>query len=244
MSRDVMTDNPDLRSFTEALDETLGEKLIAIIEYGLMSRTGDGEDPSTPHNLLVLVDRVGSDVTTAIRAPLARMNKKLKLEPTLFSEQSFLSSLDVFPVEAHEIKSSYRVILGKDVVADAEIHDGHLRHQLEFELRSKKLYLVGQLMHQNEDSDAVGGTLMATLDSVLLLGQYYLRLIGKEVVSNRGSLVQELTEALKVSPETLSALEEVSRGERKVGSSEKARLVWGFLSAMDALIEAVDGLSD
>lgn len=242
MPRTVNTASPVLREFSEELDRALGDELIALVQYG-PSCAGPAQlsDWKGTVNLLVLCRQVGPRITTAIRAPLARARKRLDVVPVLFSQDEFLSSLDVFPVEAGEIRRQYHVLLGEDVVARGEVTMTHLRHQLEFELRSKKLLLLSHLMREEETAAIIGQTVMAFHEALLTLGRHYLFLKGKEVVADGATLASLLALDPGIPAELLARLTEIAAGKRPA-ADEKPRLVWDFLQAVDRLAEAVDKL--
>jgi hypothetical protein len=239
----VNTENPVLREFAEELDRSLSDALVAVVQYGpscgglAASAAWKGSV-----NLLILCRSVVPSTVKAIRAPLARARKKLDLVPVLFSREEFLSSLDVFPVEASEIRRQYRLLLGEDVVADGLVTMKHLRHQLEFELRSKKLLLLSHLMREDESATVVGQTVMAFHESLVNLGRYYLALKGKDVVADDAALTGLLAADPGIPAELLARLAEIAGGKRRPSAEEKPRLVWDFLQAVDRLTEAADKL--
>ncbi len=118
----------------------------------------------------------------------------------------------------------------------------HLRHQLEFELRSKKLLLLSHLMREDETSAVVGQTVMAFHQSLLTLGRYYLVLKGKDIVLDGAALSTMLATDPGIPLELLARLSDIADGKRRPATDEKARLVWDFLQAVDRLTAAADKL--
>lgn len=239
----VNTESTVLREFAEELSRGLGENLVALVQYGpSCGKLAGPAEWKGPVNLLLLCRTVGREVTAAVRTPLARARKKLDLVPVLFTREEFLSSLDVFPVEAGEIRRQYLVLLGEDVVASGHVTMHHLRHQLEFELRSKKLLLLSQLMREDETAAVVGQTVMAFHESLLTLSRYYLTLKGKMIVSDGPALADMLAIDPGIPAGLLARLAEIASGQRRATADEKPRLVWDFLHAVDRLTEATDKL--
>lgn len=67
--------------------------------------------------------------------------KKLKDPPLIFTEDEILNAVDIFPVEFLNIKKHHKLLEGKDIFDTIEISKMDLRHQLEFEFRSKLIHL-------------------------------------------------------------------------------------------------------
>jgi hypothetical protein len=70
-----------------------------------------------------------------------RAGRKENLVPVFWTERELKASSDVFPVEFTDLKECNKVLYGRNVVAEIIVDGKNLRHQLEFELRSKLLRL-------------------------------------------------------------------------------------------------------
>jgi len=107
----------------EKLTDILGSNLVALVQY----HTGDET------RLLAVCNHI--DLTTL------RSIKPLKEVPLVMTKEELTDGVDVFPIEFLNIKQHYKVLHGKDCLADITISKKHLRHQLEFEFRSKLIHL-------------------------------------------------------------------------------------------------------
>ena len=107
----------------EKLTDILGSNLVALVQY----HTGDET------RLLAVCNHI--DFTTL------QSIKPLKEVPLVMTKEELTDGIDVFPIEFLNIKQNYEVLHGEDCLADITISKIHLRHQLEFEFRSKLIHL-------------------------------------------------------------------------------------------------------
>ncbi|NOR49201.1 MAG: hypothetical protein GQ533_14365 [Methanosarcinaceae archaeon] len=105
------------------LTDILGSNLVALVQY----HTGDEA------RLLAVCNNI--DFTTL------QSIKPLKEVPLVMTKEELTDGIDVFPIEFLNIKQHYEVLHGEDCLADITISKKHLRHQLEFEFRSKLIHL-------------------------------------------------------------------------------------------------------
>lgn len=110
------------------LTDILGSNLVALVQY----HTGDKTQ------LLAVCNNI--DFTTL------RSLKPLKEVPLVMTKEELTDGVDVFPIEFLNIKQNYEVLHGEDCLADITISKKHLRHQLEFEFRSKLIHLRGEYL--------------------------------------------------------------------------------------------------
>ena len=64
--------------------------------------------------------------------------------PVYFTVAELQTAADVFPIEFHQMEKARQVLYGTDVLAGLKISDAYLRHQVEYELRSKLMLLRRQ----------------------------------------------------------------------------------------------------
>jgi len=105
------------------IKEMLGENLVTLAEY----YTGDEK------SLLVVCSALDFDVLQKL--------KQLKEVPFVFTKEEITDGVDVFPIEFLNIRQHHKILYGEDFLKDIEISKKLLRHQLEFEFRSKLVHL-------------------------------------------------------------------------------------------------------
>ncbi|KCZ71670.1 hypothetical protein ANME2D_02406 [Candidatus Methanoperedens nitroreducens] len=142
---------------TEKIKEILGENLVALVEY----YTGDEK------NILAVCNSLDSDTL--------RRLKQLKEIPLVLTKEELTGGVDVFPIEFLNIKQHHKILSGEDFLKDVVISKKHLRHQLEFEFRSKLIHLREEyLQFKDKDLEDLIISALPTL-APIIGGLIYLR---------------------------------------------------------------------
>ncbi|MFA6028398.1 MAG: nucleotidyltransferase domain-containing protein [Elusimicrobiota bacterium] len=147
-----------LEPVAAALREALKEDLAALVLYGSAAR-GKHAEGSDVNLLVVLKDSALDAVERAARVLAGE--KTLKLRPVFMTEEELARSGDVFPLEYRDILAGYDVLHGADPLKGLRVDTGNLRHQLEFELRSKLMRLRSEWPALRSDPKALKAALAA-----------------------------------------------------------------------------------
>lgn len=107
----------------EEIKKILGENLVTLAEYN------NGDET----RCLAICNNLDFKTLTDL--------KKVDIIPMVFTKDEIKNAVDVFPVEFLNIKKRRIILYGEDIFKDIEISKEKLRHQLEFELRSKLIHL-------------------------------------------------------------------------------------------------------
>ena len=130
----------ELEKFTEELKESLKEKLVSVALYGSATK-GEHIPKKSDLNVLVILKQVSLNAISQNLKLIRRVRSKANINPVFWSEEEITGARDVFPVEFEDIKANHKIIYGTDPFGNLAITNRNLRHQLEFELRSKLLRL-------------------------------------------------------------------------------------------------------
>ncbi|MBI5573723.1 MAG: hypothetical protein HY919_04115 [Elusimicrobia bacterium] len=129
-----------LDGFCDGLRSSLGEDLVSVILYGSAVKS-ENISKQSDVNIMVVVKKFSLECLSSIEKIISRAERKADINPVFWTEDELKNSVDVFPIEFTDIKESYRVLYGRDIISEISIDTKNLRHQLEFELRSKLLRL-------------------------------------------------------------------------------------------------------
>lgn len=116
----------------EKLENQLGKHLVSIVET------------HHPMQILIVVESLDLEVIDLVKS-----SWKEKQLPLLFSLKELRGAKDVFSVDFLSMQSDYTLLYGTDPFKGLKVLKKDVRHQLEFELRSKLIvlrekYLSGQ----------------------------------------------------------------------------------------------------
>jgi predicted nucleotidyltransferase len=134
------SDSKALDRLVEDLRAGHGDNLASIVLYG-SAASGDQIGRRSDHNLLVVLKRIASE---DLRLSHNAMRDWLKLGepmPVYFTVEELKRAADVFPIEFLQMEKARKVLFGRDPFEFVEISPANLRHQTEYELRTKLIQL-------------------------------------------------------------------------------------------------------
>lgn len=127
-------------SFLDDLKATHGKNLASVILYG-SAAAGDFIPQSSDYNLLIALHKITPQDLRQSNAVMREWTRLGYHVPVYFTVDELQTASDVFPIEFHNMERARKVLYGTDVLANIEISDEFLRHQTEYELRSKLIRL-------------------------------------------------------------------------------------------------------
>lgn len=125
------------------LRSTHGKNLVSVTLYG-SAAAGDFTPRYSDYNLLVALDKITPKDLRQAHACVREWRKMGHPVPVYFTVSELKNAADVFPIEFHQLQVAHKVLYGKDVLSGLKVSDRFLRHQAEYELRSKLLLLRRQ----------------------------------------------------------------------------------------------------
>ncbi|HEY0458481.1 MAG TPA: hypothetical protein VGC97_04965 [Pyrinomonadaceae bacterium] len=148
-------------AFLDDLKAAHGRNLASVILYG-SAAAGDFIPQASDFNLLIALRKITPKDLRNSHAVMREWTRLGYHVPVYFTVDELKTAADVFPIEFRNMERARKVLYGEDVLADVEISDENLRHQTEYELRSKLIRLrrayipasvaVGDLMNLMAES--------------------------------------------------------------------------------------------
>jgi hypothetical protein len=117
----------------EEIKRVLGENLVTLTEYN------NGDET----RCLVICNNLDFKTLNDL--------KNVDIIPMVFTKDEIKNAVDVFPVEFLNIKRHHKMLYGEDIFKDIDVSKEKLRHQLEFEFRSKLIHLRQSYIKSNVD---------------------------------------------------------------------------------------------
>ena len=127
-------------AFIDDLKATHGKNLASVILYG-SAAAGDFVPNHSDFNLLIALHRIAPEDLRNAHASIREWHRLGHPVPVYFTVSELQNAADVFPIEFHQMEVARRVLYGTDVLEGLKISDAFLRHQTEYELRSKLILL-------------------------------------------------------------------------------------------------------
>src|SRR6266705_1421571 len=156
-----------------------GENLASVVLYGSIA-AGDQIELRSDHNLLIVLNRITSDDLRLAQAPMRRWQSLGQPIPVYFTVQELQDAADVFPIEFLQMEKARRVLYGGDPFEFVQISRANLRHQTEYELRTKLIRLRRLYIPASVSVEKLSALMSDSLASFAALFGGLLILLGQE----------------------------------------------------------------
>ena len=227
-----------LESFRDEISVVYPE-LVSLIAYG--SAVGEHfQDKVSDVNLILVLPKVDAEVLERGAEVLRRHWQKSRILPVLFSEQELRDSLDVFAVEFSDIRERHLVLKGMDIFESVMIPGTWLRHQCEFELRTKMLALRQGFLECHGRDKELGALMVRVYSGVLPLGRSMLRLGGEVPPHSPIDLIEALARRYQFPVQPWLEVLALKQGHRGEAARPAAALYREFLGSLDAVVKRVN----
>lgn len=177
-----------LQPFVEDLKMTHGSNLVSVILYG-SAAAGDFVRGHSDYNILVALNKITPKDLRESHACVREWHKLGHPVPVYFTASEIKNAADVFPIEFHQMQVAHKVLFGKDVLDGLDVNDRFLRHQIEYELRSKLLLLRRQYIPASASVEGMKRLMAESLASFSALFRALLLLKGVPAPSTKHEIV-------------------------------------------------------
>lgn len=164
-------------AFIDDVRFTHGRNLAAIILYG-SAAAGDFIPKRSDYNILIALNKITPADLRNAHSCMREWNRMGHPVPVYFTVSELQNAADVFPIEFHQMAKARKVLYGNDVLAGLKISDDFLRHQVEYELRSKLILLRRQYIPASATEEGLRTLMAESLSSFSTLFGAVLMLLG------------------------------------------------------------------
>jgi hypothetical protein len=232
------------RAWAAGLVAAAGPAFRALYVYG--SALGPGFDrESSDVNLLLVVDalpfaRLEALAGEAARLPVLEPGKPgFRFAPLVLTEGTFEHSTDVFPIDFLDLKHRRALLQGRDMLADLQVPLVNLRHQCEYELRSRLIGLRQAWLRAGGAPGSAHALVVRAAGASASLFRHLLTLRGLPYPEEPQALARAVAEAYGIDGAGLDA-PFAARGTAEPDEATARQRFAGHLAALEMLIRAVD----
>ena len=231
-----------LSGLVEDLRETHGENLASVVLYG-SAAAGDNRELQSDYNLLIALNRITPEDLRLAQAPMREWQRLGHPLPVYFTVEELTDAADVFPIEFHQMANARSVLYGRDPFEFVKLSDANLRHQAEYELRSKLIQLRRHYIPASHSIEKLSDLMSDSLSSFAALFRAVLWLYGQEAPVAKADVVRATSRLLKLDPAPFERIFQFHvTGALPRSEKEANEIFAAYMFQIEQVVEAVDEL--
>ena len=228
-----------LGTLVENLRQAHGDNLASIVLYGSVA-AGDHVEQHSDHNLLIALKRIASEDLQLSQNAMRDWLKSGQPMPVYFTVEELKRAADVFPIEFLQMEKARKILYGRDPFEFVEISQANLRHQTEYELRTKLIQLRRLYIPASTSVEKLCALMSDSLASFAALFRAVLILHGQEPPVSKADSVRATARLLGLDESPFEQILELRSKDRTLTEAEANRVFSAYLSQIERVIEAVD----
>ena len=230
-------------AFIDDLKGTHGSNLASVILYG-SAAAGDFVPKQSDYNILIALKKITPKELRHAHASIREWHKMGHPIPVYFTVSELQNSADVFPIEFHQMAKAHKVLYGKDALQGLTISDAFLRHQVEYELRSKLILLRRQYIPASASLDGLKTLMAESLGSFSVLFGAVLIMNGIEPPVIKHQIVAKTVEVLDLDGIVFERIFNIREDNfaKSLGDIEANELFAEYMEQIEKVIDSVDAI--
>src|ERR1041384_2646459 len=231
-----------LNGLVEDLRAPHGANLASVVLYG-SAAAGDHNVLRSDYNILIALNRITPEDLRQPQAPVRGGQRLGHPLPVYFTVEELADAADVFPIEFHQMANARVVLYGHDPFEFVELSKENLRHQTEYELRSKLIQLRRLYIPASVSIEKLCDLMTDSLSSFAAFFRAVLMLHGKEAPISKPDCVRATATLLHLDPKPFERIFEFRSGGNLPTSEKEANDLFGaYLFQIEQVVAAVDNL--
>lgn len=230
-------------ALVDDLKTSHGKNLASVVLYG-SAAAGDFVTQASDYNLLIALHEIRPRDLRAAQAPMREWQRMGHPLPVYFTVSELTNAADVFPIEFHQMEKARLVLYGEDPLANLKISDEFLRHQTEYELRSKLIQLRRLYIPASVSVERLENLMTESLVSFAALFRAVLLLYGIEAPLTKRDVVRATVKHLKINGEPFEKIFDIrdKTASNKLDEISANNLFSGYMEQVENVINAVDDI--
>ncbi|HEV7743671.1 MAG TPA: hypothetical protein VGO56_01625 [Pyrinomonadaceae bacterium] len=229
-----------LNGLVKDLQSTHGDNLVSVVLYG-SAAAGDHIELRSDYNLLITLQRITPEDLRLAQAPMREWQRLGHPLPVYFTAEELSDAADVFPIEFHQMANARAVLYGQDPFELVTLSNGNLRHQAEYELRSKLIQLRRMYIPASVSIEKLCDLMSDSLASFASLFRAVLMLHGEEAPVAKPDCVRATTRRFALDPEPFEQIFAFRSTDYLPPTEKEANDIFGaYLTQLDRIIQVVD----
>lgn len=234
-----MVPEDKIQEFVRRVREGGGANVESVILYG-SAASGDFHAEFSNLNLFCVL-RDSSFAALQKLAPTMKWWKDQKQPaPLLMTRAELNATTDVFTIELMDMRRSYRVLFGDDVLKELTVSLRWHRAQVEYELREKLVLLRQHALLATEDDKRLWELLLRSSASFVTLFRHALIALGENGSAGKRQAVEQLAKKIGFDPAPVFEVLDVREHKKDLKSLDLKNLFGRYLATIESVTAAVD----
>ena len=233
-------DSKALDRLVEDLRTAHGDNLASVVLYGSVA-AGDQIELRSDYNLLIALKRIAADDLRHSETAMRDWHNLDQPMPVYFTVEELKRAADVFPIEFMQMERARRVLFGRDPFEFVEISQANLRHQTEYELRTKLIQLRRLYIPASKSVEKLSALMSDSLASFAALFRAVLILHGQEPPVGKAESVRSTVGLLGLEELPFEQILDLrAKTESKLTETEANKVFSAYMEQIERVIAAVD----
>ncbi len=228
-------------AFINDLKGTHRRNLASVILYG-SAVTGDFVKNQSDYNLLIALHKIAPEDLRAAQAPMREWSRLGHPVPVYFTVSELQNAADVFPIEFHQMEQAHIVLYGENVLETLNISDEYLRHQTEYELRSKLIKLRRAFIPASASNQSLTALMVNSLSDFIAVFRAVLLLHQITPPIAKHDIITATARQLKIDGEPFEKILDFKENNTAKTLDDKSvnQLFADYMQQIEYVVEAVD----
>jgi hypothetical protein len=229
-----------LNGLLRDLQATHGDNLASVVLYG-SAAAGDHIELRSDYNLLITLKRITPEDLRLAQAPMREWQRLGHPLPVYFTVEELSDAADVFPIEFHQMANARVVLHGQDPFDLIKLSDANLRHQTEYELRSKFIQLRRMYIPASISIEKLCDLMSDSLASFAALFRAVLILHGEEAPVAKPDCVRATVRQFRLDPDPFEKIFAFRASDYLPPTEKEANDIFAaYMEQLDRVIQVVD----
>ena len=230
-----------LERFVNELRSAHGDNLLSVTLYGSTAR--EETDAEAKHDVLIVLRHIGVEDLGAAVEPIRNWTRSGHSMPVYFSQDEMQRAADVFPIEFLQMEQARKVLHGHDPFELVEISTANLRHQTEYELRTKSLQLRRLYFSASASGEQLTRLMADSLSSFAALFRAVLMLHGAPPPLSKKDAVKMTAKVLGLDISPFEQVFQLTENRDRLKKPDAEKLFGDYLAQIQRVIDAIDRMN-
>lgn len=220
---------------------TFGDSLDSVYIYG-SATTDDFQEKYSDINVALILKDISIKNLIKARHCVKLLRKRHVAAPLFLTKEYINDSLDSFPLEFLNIKTSHLLLAGEDFFEELVIQDNDIRLQAERELKGKLLLLRAALLENIDKKQILSNVVVNSFTAFIPVLKGIIFIMKSDIPVSAVDIIRNAEEVCGIDLSSLHTALKIKNRALKFNSEDFVSFFENYIATVDQLAEYVDKL--